>query len=210
MIRTTLAVLATFVFCMVVSGQQPATQGGVTVVNRNFSIDPATHSVHLGEADSQGLAWIKGVEFTEGTIEFDERGRDMQQKSFVGFCFHGSDDSTYEAIYFRPFNFRSTDPVRKTHAVEYIAMPRYDWYKLRDQFPGKYENAVSPVPDPNDWFHVKIVVTGEKVSVFVNGDPSPSLTVMSIVHMTGKRAGFWVGNGSPGDWKNLHIKQGER
>jgi len=205
-----LAVLATFVFCMVVSGQQPATQEGYTVVNRNFSSDAATHSVHLDEADNPGLAWIKGVEFTEGSIEFDEKGRDVQQRSFVGFCFHGSDDSTYEAIYFRPFNFRSTDPVRKTHAVQYIALPKYDWSQLRDQFPGKYENAVSPVPDPNDWFHVKIVVTGEKITVFVNGDPSPSLTVTPIVHRTGKRVGFWVGNGAPGDWRNLRIKEGER
>ena len=210
MIRTTLAVLATFVFFMVASGQQPATHEGFTVVNRSFSIDPATHSVHLGEADSEGHAWINGVEFTEGTIEFDEKGRDLQQRSFVGFLFHGSDDTTFEAIYFRAFNFRSTDPVRKTHAVQYISMPGYDWSRLRTEFPGKYENAVSPVPDPNDWFHVKIVVTGEKISVFVNGDPGPSLTVTSIVHRTGKRVGFWVGNGSPGDWRNLRIKEGAR
>gem|GEM_PF-6071604 len=29
----------------------------------------------------------------------------------------------YEAVYFRPFNFRSSDPVRKGHAVQYVANP---------------------------------------------------------------------------------------
>ena len=210
MIRASLAALATLVSCSIVSGQQPATREGYNVVNRHFSINAAEQSIHLDEADNPGLAWIKGVEFTEGTIEFDEKGRDVQQRSFVGFAFHGTDDSSYEAIYFRPFNFRSTDPVRTAHAVQYIALPQYDWSRLRTQFPGKYENAVSPVPDPNDWFHVKIVVMGEKIIVFVNGNTIPSLTVTPLVHRSGKQLGFWVGNGAPGDWRNLRIRAGRQ
>jgi hypothetical protein len=210
MIKTSFTTLGALIFCTGVSGQQPGAPDGYDVVNRHFSIDTAEHSIHLDEADNSGIAWIKGVGFTEGTIEFDEKGRDVQQRSFVGFCFHGSDDTTYEAIYFRPFNFRSPDSAKKTHMVEYIAMPQYDWPKLRTGFPGVYEHGVSPVPDPNDWFHVKIAVTGEKISVFVNGSASPSLVVTPLVHRPGKRVGFWVGNGAPGDWRNLRIRVGAR
>jgi len=41
----------------------------------------------------------------------------------VGIAFHGSDNKTLDAIYFRPFNFQSTDPVRKIHAVQYVSHP---------------------------------------------------------------------------------------
>jgi hypothetical protein len=127
------------------------------------------------------------------------------QQSFVGFAFHGENDSTYEAIYFRPFNFRSADPVRKGHAVQYIAPPLYDWPVLRGKYPNKYEQPVSPVPDPNDWFHARINITSGKIEVFVNGNTSPSLVVGPLVQRTGRLTGFWVGNGSEGDWRNLRV-----
>jgi len=83
----------------------------------------------------------------------------------------------------------------------------YDWPKLRDNFPGKYEQPISPASDPNEWFHVRIDVTGDKISVFVNGNGRPSLVVAPpLVHYVGRQIGYWVGNGSAGNWKNLRIK----
>src|SRR6202035_5510356 len=101
------------------------------VVNRIISPGTITGSVHLNEAENPGIAWITGQEFTYGVIELDVKGKDPFQQSFVGIAFHGLNDSTYEAIYFRHFNFQSTDAVRKAHAVQYIADPQYDWPKLR-------------------------------------------------------------------------------
>ena len=181
-------------------------QGGYRVVNRIISYEGG--GVHLSEADGVGLAWIKGQEFTTGEIAFDVKGRDVLQKSFVGIAFHGVNDSTYEAVYFRPFNFRTTDSLRRVHAVEYIAMPVYDWPKLRAEFPGKYEQPVSPAPDPTAWFHVRVVVMKEKISVFVNGAASPSLVVAPLVRTAGTQIGFWAGYGSDGDWRDIRIKPG--
>jgi hypothetical protein len=175
------------------------------VFNRTIS-GTVPGAVHLNEADNEGIAWINGQSFTYGVIEFDIRGKDLLQKSFVGIALHGLNDTTYEAIYFRPFNFRSTDPVRKIHAVQWVASPQYDWSKLRTEFPNKYEQPVSPAPDPNDWFHARIVVDSRKISVYVNGNSSPSLVVEPLVPLRGKQIGYWVGNGSAGDWKNLTIK----
>jgi len=192
--------------CLVLSGLVVCGQKAeYRIVSRSFQ-DNGNAGVHLGEADGVGIAWIKGVSFNEGTIELDIKGRDVLQRSFVGFVFHGVNDSTYEAVYFRPFNFRNPDPERKVHAVQYIANPEYDWPVLREKFHNKYEQPVSPVPDPTGWFHVKMNVTKEKIEVFVDGSATPSLVVAPpLVQRNGRQAGFWVGNGSDGDFKNLRI-----
>lgn len=174
-----------------------------SVVNRVISLKSGI--IHLNEADGAGIAWIKGKTFTNGVIEFDVRGKDQFQASFLGIAFHGLNDTTYESIYFRPFNFRSTDPARKGHAVQYIAIPKYDWPKLRADFPNKYEQPISPELDPNQWLHVKIIVSDERVSVYVNGSERPALELQPLVHDGGKMIGYWVGNGSAGDWRNLKI-----
>jgi hypothetical protein len=190
--------------CFVVAGVAAFGQKTrYVVVNRSLNEDGKV--VHLSAAEGDGKAWIRGMDFAEGTIEFDIKGKDVQQQSFVGFAFHGVNDSTYEAVYFRPFNFRSQDPVRKGHAVQYIAPPQYEWPVLRERYPNKYEQPVTPIPDPNDWFHAKIVVAAGKIEVFVNGNAEPSLVVAPLVHTSGRLTGFWVGNGSDGDWKNLRV-----
>lgn len=106
---------------------------------------------------------------------------------------------------FRPFNFCASDPDRKSQAVQYIANPGYDWPKLPAEFPNKYEQPISPAPDPNHWFHVKITVSGELINVYVNRGKQPVLKVKSLAHTRGKMIGYWVGNSSGGDWKNLKI-----
>ena len=77
---------------------------------------PITDNGKQGIALS-GVAWFKGVEFSTGTIELDLQGHDFFQNSFIGIAFHGVDSSTYDVIYFRPFNFQAEDPIRKIHAV---------------------------------------------------------------------------------------------
>ena len=93
--------------------------GKLKVVNREATaLQGSPAGVHLSAKAGNGLAWIDGSDFAEGTIEVDIRGRDVPQQSFVGIAFHGKDDTTYEAVYLRPFNFRATDPVRHDHAVQ--------------------------------------------------------------------------------------------
>ena len=176
-----------------------------TVINRVISLDRESGVVNLNKAEGAGIAWINGQVFGRGVIEFDVNGKDEFQSSFLGIAFHGVNDSIYESIYFRPFNFRSADLSRKSHAVQYIAMPGYDWPKLRAGFPNQYEQPVLPAPDPNQWFHVKIIVAAELVSVYVNYSKRPVLKVKSLTRTAGKMIGYWVGNGSDGDWRNLKI-----
>ncbi len=179
---------------------------GLKVFNRSVSSlsDGARKGLRLSEAPGAGGAYLEGIEFANGLIELDIRGKDVQQQSFVGVAFHGVDEKTYDAIYFRPFNFRAEDPVRRSHAVQYISTPIYMWQKLRTEHPGKYENAVNPVPDPNDWFHVRVVVASPNVSVFVGDAKEPSLVVSQLSERRKGLTGLWVDNFG-GDFANLRI-----
>jgi hypothetical protein len=181
---------------------------GLHVFNRSVSglSDGAKRGLRLSEHPGDGVAYVEGVEFANGTIEVDVRGKDVPQQSFVGIAFHGVDGTTYDAIYFRPFNFRTQDPARRAHAVQYIAHPTYDWQRLRAEHPGVYEQPVNPVPDPNNWFHARVVVASSKVSVFVGDATEPSLVVNRLSERTKGLIGLWVGNNSGGDFANLRIR----
>lgn len=171
------------------------------VVNRGMVRDSV---VHLNEAPGVGIAWMNNKKFADGTIEFDIKGKNVLQKSFVGIAFHGLNDSTYDAVYFRPFNFQVPESGRRGHSVQYISLPAHDWEQLRQNTPGKYESEIDPATDPNKWFHVKMVVTYPEVSVYVND--KRCLTITQISTQKTGMIGYWVGNGSAGDWKNFSIK----
>ena len=179
----------------------------LTLFNRGASrlVDGARKGVRLSEGPGEGVAFLPGIEFANGTIEFDVRGRDVAQQSFVGVAFHGVDAAAYDAIYFRPFNFRATDPVSRSHAVQYHSLPAYTWQKLRTDQPGKFEQAVNPVPDPNAWFRARIVITSPKASVFVDGAKDPCLVVNVLNDRKKGLVGLWVGNNSGGDFANFTI-----
>jgi hypothetical protein len=180
---------------------------GWQVFNRDASLfnRGAKRGVRFDERAGDGVALLKGYTFKTGTIEFDVKGRNVLQKSFVGIAFNVLDETTYDAVYFRPFNFRSDDPLRRSHAVQYISPPTHTWRKLRSEYPGKYEQPVSPVPDPEEWFHARVVVSRPKVSVFVNDATAPSLVVEQLSERKQGRVGLWAGDGSGGYFANLRI-----
>lgn len=94
------------------------------VFNRSISgfSDGSRKGVRLDERPGDGVAYLRGVEFSNGTIECDIRGKDVQGQSFVGIALHGVDSTTYDAIYFRPFNFKTPDPARHSHASPKVSV----------------------------------------------------------------------------------------
>lgn len=204
-------VFSIFLFQTFVANAQNETkeQLGFEVFNR--TIEKINESgkgiIRFSEAPNSGVAWLKGKEFSEGTIEFDARGRDVFQKSFIGVAFHGVDNHTYEAVYFRPFNFQSTDSVRHIHAVQYIYEPKYTWKVLRESRNGEFEAAILPTTiQATDWFHAKIEVKNGRIKVFVNDSKIPCIEVTTL-NPQGKsgKIGFWVGDNANGDFANLKI-----
>jgi len=201
------ALVVLFAASSVAAQQRTIEPKDVQVFNRSVSglSDGTRRGLHLSESPGDGVAYLRGVELGNGTIEFDLKGKDVQGQSFVGVAFHGVDSSTYDAIYFRPFNFKAEDPARRSHAVQYISHPTYTWQKLRAERPGIFEQPVNPAPDPNAWFHVRVVVASPKVSVFVGDAKEPCLVVTRLNDRTNGLVGLWVGNNSGGDFADLKI-----
>jgi hypothetical protein len=161
----------------------------------------------LDARPGDGMARLEGFSFTTGELECDILGRSVPvQGSFVGIAFGVQSAETYEAVYFRPFNFRAGDADRRSHSVQYIAHPDWTWGRLRQERPGRFESALEPAPDGDRWFHVRIVVGADRVDVFFDGAASPCL---SVERLGGPRTGavaLWVGNNSPGRFANLKIR----
>lgn len=159
--------------------------------------------IHLMNTSGRSaLLWLKKTNFKNGIIELDIKGKDIGGESFVGLAFHGSGNETYDAVYFRPHNFRN--PEKKDRAVQYIDKPGNDWDVLREKHPGKYEHAVNPVPDANDWFHIKIAINFPEIKVYVNGSEEPTLEVEQISKREDGKLGLWL-DSEDGWFKNVLI-----
>jgi hypothetical protein len=156
-------------------------------------------------ASDIGLALVEGLAFSQGTLEIDLKGKGNGERSFLGLAFNVEDGKTFEAVYFRPFNFRSDDETYRARAVQYVAWPDHTWEKLRGSKPGVYEAAVKPVPDPAGWFHARIEGTKKKVRVWVDDAKEPCLTVDRLVNRETGKVGLWV-DSKEGAFRSLRIR----
>jgi hypothetical protein len=168
--------------------------------------EDSSEAIMISKTDGGQIVWIDNFTFTNGTIEFDAMGKSgPPQSNFVGVAFRVVDQNIYDAIYFRPFNFRSPNPVNKSHAVQYISQPDWTWQRLRSEYTGKYENNIEPAPDGDAWFHARIVVQKPEVKVYVNNANEPSLIVNELSDRKDGSVGLWC-NGF-GVIANLKIEQ---
>jgi hypothetical protein len=168
------------------------TEGGRTVVS--FDARPG-----------DGGAWLSGVEFHNGTIEVMVRGKNNPGQSFVGVAFRGVDDQTYDAVYFRPFNFFADNDLSRSHMVQYISHPEYTWSRLREEHTDVYENPLPNPPDPDQFFKARIVIEKPVIRVYVGEETEPCLVVNELTDRTGGRIGLWMGNGSDGSFAELVL-----
>src|SRR3977135_3729529 len=56
--------------------------------------DKEKKRVRFPQRGGDGVAWLEGVNFTNGIVELDIKGKDVLQQSFVGIAFHGKDEKT--------------------------------------------------------------------------------------------------------------------
>jgi len=185
---------------------QLLTAGKLRSSNREVTKLPERpDAVHVSAKDGPGVVWIDATEFSLGTIEIELRGKDVLQQSFIGIAFHGKGDAIYESVYLRPFNFRADDPVRHGHAVQYMALPDFDWPVLRQKFPEEFERSVDKSIAPTDWVPLRVVVTAKAVEAYVGAVKTPTLEGRKLGESSAGLIGLWVGNTSDGDFANLRI-----
>ena len=123
----------------------------ITPVNREVTLSSVDKDeILMNRQLGDGLGILENVEVTKGTVEVELLGENNPGKSFVGFAFNIQNDSTYEAVYFRPFNFHSLEEIRRKHSMQYIFHPEYTWRKLRTEQEGKFEAEYPSSRDPDD------------------------------------------------------------
>lgn len=149
--------------------------------------------------------------FHNGTIEVELAGEPMKNsfegaRGFVGVAFRIDKlISKFECIYLRPSNGRADDQIRRNHSVQYISYPDFPWYKLREEFPKKYETYVDL--EVGKWTKVKIEVQGNIAKLFVHGATQPTLIVSDLKHGENLIGGIglWIGPGTEAHFRNLVI-----
>ena len=114
---------------------------------------------------NNGNAVLKDFTFSNGTIEFDVNtiGRGMP-----GIAFRRQDEKNFELLYLRP------DPNCPAFGACVQYTPQTHGVMLWDFFP-QYQTR-APLRE-NGWNHIKMVVSGRRMNVFVNDAPSPTLQV---------------------------------
>ena len=177
----------------------PAVNRTVTTVR---SGDTTIARFDEGPGAGAAIAPITG--FQDGDIDVDTRGRDVPQKSFVGVVFHYANDSTFETVWLRPFNYRAADTTRHIHSVQFASYPTFTWQRLRAEHPGEFESALTPPPRADEWVHLHVEVRGAHVRAFVNG--TKVIDVDSPAPRPAGGIGLWVGDQSNGDFANFVIR----
>ncbi|SFE09614.1 hypothetical protein [Flavobacterium phragmitis] len=182
-------------------------RGKLKSVNREIKIVSSDSGTYLKilENKKEGIVWLPVRDFKNGTIEIEMRGQDVFQRSFIGIAFHGVNDSNYDAVYFRPFNFSSKDSVRRIHAVQYISHPDFTWEKLRKQRNAVFEKEIINPPNPNDWFIMKLIIDSTTVRAYVNNADRPALTVQKLSSRASGKIGLFTADSSGGDFKIVKI-----
>jgi hypothetical protein len=160
---------------------------------------------------TDALAILDGTNFTDGTIDVWVTGHvapnapDTSSRGFIGIAFRSSDDGKrFENIYLRMTNGRAEQQLRRNHSVQYESVPDNRWFRLRKEHPGEYESYVDIQPDV--WAKLRIVVSGRRLTLYVNDAAQPTLIVNDLKGaQTHGRLGLWVGPESVGYFSDLVI-----
>ena len=186
------------------------------LIPRNVALNQVTYqgrsAVQLiaapDAANGSSYAIVKDASFRDGTIEVDVAGKPAAgagagARGFIGIAFR-LQDNKYEYIYLRPTNGRADDQVRRNHSTQYSSHPEFDFARMRQESPEKYESYVDL--QPGVWTRYRIEIEGRKARLYVHGAEQPALIVNDL-KMEPREGGLalWVGPGTEGYFAGLKI-----
>ncbi|HZS97536.1 MAG TPA: family 16 glycoside hydrolase [Terriglobales bacterium] len=183
--------------------------------------EPVTYkgrsAVHLVPApttdngDEDMIAILAGPDFKDGTIEVDVAGAPLggapaDSRGFIGIAFRVQEKGQKgEYFYIRPTNARCDDQLRRNHTTQYVSAPDYPWQRLRKENPGVYESYADM--DTGAWTRMKIVVTGTKALLYVNGASQPALVVNDLkLGESHGQIGLWAHSTTDAYFSNLAVR----
>lgn len=116
----------------------------------------------------RGFVASKAIQFKDGTIEFDIK---PMGEEFPGIRFHQKDGDNADMLYIRV----GPDCPASQDCLQYA--PIINGRILWDVYP-QYQ-APAPFRE-NEWNHIRLVISGKRMSVYVNGRTEPSLRVAHL------------------------------
>lgn len=127
-------------------------------------------ALRIGASDAEnpftfGLAILKGVALENGTIEYDVKFDEAVTFSGIQFRVAGPGDS--EQFYMRAHH--SGEPDANQYMPNFNGMPGWQLY-YGEQY------SAPTVYRFNEWMHVKLVVQGDLVDVFIDDQAKPQFT----------------------------------
>ena len=117
---------------------------------------------------NSGSATLKDITFSNGTIEFDIN---TIGRGAPGIAFRQHDEDNFELLYLRP------DPACPAFQACMQYAPQTHGVLLWDLFP-RYQTR-APLRE-NGWNHLKMVLSGRRMNVFLNDAISPTLEIGSL------------------------------
>ncbi len=166
-----------------------------------------TKIIRLSENTGYGIAWIRGMEFSDVVIEVDIKSGYEMKNFAAGLAFHGLSNDSLEAVYLGP----SGSPAEKkkgSHRLFYVSHPDHAGKGTMNDFHILYDKTFNPLPDSNGWIRLRISVQGDQISAFAGLNADPFLVVERRDSRKAGRIGFWAENMSGGDFANLKISTG--
>lgn len=159
--------------------------------------------------DRDFMAWLP-VDFSDGVIEVEVASElapnaPAYARGFIGLTFRIDEEGRFESIYLRPTNSTADDQVRRNHSVQYVAYPDYRFDRLRREEPEKYESYAEL--DIGRWISMRIVVSGAKADLYLDGKARPALVVNDLKFGSGQRGGVgvWLESGTIAYFRNLRV-----
>lgn len=138
----------------------------------------------------KGSVEVKDLVFDDGAIEFDMY---MPDHGILGLRLRAHNRDNAEALYFRP----QKDCATSSDCLQYMPLEHgaFEW----DLFP---EYQTSAPMHTLGWNHVRVVVVGRNMRVYVNHSRQPTL---SVAHMEGGALSGALIFGGPAKYANLVI-----
>lgn len=160
---------------------------GITVIEHR-----GVQAIRIPPSQNRVEALLKDVTFTSGTIEFDVEGTHPMGPAIA---FRRRDPRDLEMFYLRgrPTCAVDEDCVQYAPFVKGVLL----WDILPElQAPARYV--------PGQWNHVKLVVSGQRVKVFVNGG-APAL---DVARLRGDTSSGGISFSGPGFLANVTVTPG--
>ncbi|MDO8929641.1 MAG: hypothetical protein Q7W54_11720, partial [Bacteroidota bacterium] len=176
-----------------------------TVKDRVITIEKDENGefIRLGKAMVGSAILLPVDDFKRGKIEVLVRGKDIFQGSFAGLAFHAQSDSIFDLVYCRPFNFQTSDSLRRIHMVQYAFFPKLDWQLLRVKYNGIYEKGIANPPKADEWFKLTLIIDDKQVKAYINDSDVPTLVVEKLNNISDGKVGIF---GLNADFKSIKIE----